>query len=172
MTRAIAGASVAGLQVRSTKISLQNVMRTVRLKAQRNARKLTAAERYSAMSAIKSKHTAPERAVSKALRNVGVRYVTHDATLPGNPDFVLRRSRIALLVHGCFWHQHSGCGLARIPKSRPEYWPKKLQMNKARDRRVAAALRRLGWRVITIWECQTADSGRLERRLRLRLATS
>jgi DNA mismatch endonuclease (patch repair protein) len=123
------------------------------------------------MRSIKATNTKPELVVRRALWHLGGRYRLHAKDLPGRPDIALRARRIAIFVHGCLWHLHEGCRLARVPKSRPEYWPAKLARNKARDQRAADELRRLGWTVEVIWECETADSGRLERRLRQVLST-
>src|SRR5437879_2675210 len=121
----------------------------------RRGRKLTPVQRYATMSSIRSKNTKPEQSVRRALNRLGIAHRLNTSTLPGRPDLVVPDAHIAVMVHGCFWHQHSGCRLARIPKSRPDYWPTKLQNNKMRDQRTSRALRYLGWRVITIWECQT-----------------
>ena|SRR2546422_1542176 len=135
-------------------------------------RKLTSAQRYAVMSSIRSKHTKPEQAVKRVLTKLGFSYRIHASKLPGRPDIILPSRRIAVMVHGCFWHQHSGCRLARVPKSRPDYWPGKLQSNKVRDQRAKRALRYLGWQVITIWECQTLNPSGLAERLRSKLTRS
>src|SRR5438552_13878072 len=124
------------------------------------------------MSSIRSKNTKPEQRVRRALNSLDIPYRLQTSNLPGTPDFIVSEGQIAVLVNGCFWHQHSGCRLARIPKSRPDYWPTKLQNNKMRDQRASRALRYLGWRVITIWECQTFDSTTLAERLRSKLANT
>jgi DNA mismatch endonuclease (patch repair protein) len=106
------------------------------------------------MAAVKSVGTTPELAVRDALLQLRYRIREHDATLPGNPDFVLVRKRIAILVHGCYWHGHTCARGARVPKTNVLYWEKKINGNVARDRRTAAALRQAGWRVLILWECQ------------------
>jgi len=97
---------------------------------------------------------------------MGYRYRLHDKKLPGKPDIVLAGRRKIVFIHGCFWHRHENCPLARIPKSRKSFWVGKLESNRRRDGRVKAALRRAGWSVATVWECQLADIARLEARLR------
>lgn len=97
----------------------------------------------------------------KALHLRGYRFRLHRADLPGRPDIVLQKHKVAVQVHGCFWHQHIGCKFAYTPKSNKAFWGQKLSATVQRDRHSAAALRKLGWRVITIWECQAADSSTL-----------
>lgn len=97
----------------------------------------------------------------RALWAVGLRYRLHDKRLPGRPDLVLTRQRTAVFVHGCFWHWHEGCVNFRIPKTRPSWWERKLADNRARDKKVGAELKALGWRPVVIWECDAADPERL-----------
>jgi DNA mismatch endonuclease (patch repair protein) len=101
---------------------------------------------------------------------MGYRFRLHVPSLPGRPDIVLRRLRLVIFVHGCFWHQHIGCNLAYRPKTNTAFWRKKFRANVDRDRSVADDLRRLGWAVHVIWECETVPSEqgvrRLERQLR------
>jgi len=106
------------------------------------------------MAAVKSKDTTPEMIVRRLVHAMGYRYRLHVQSLPGNPDLVFPRLRKIIFVSGCFWHMHT-CGRCRIPSSRRGYWVKKLERNAARDERVQRALRRQGWRVLVIWECQT-----------------
>lgn len=110
--------------------------------------------RKRAMRAVKSVGTTPELAVRAALLQLRYRVIEHEAMLPGNPDFVLARKRIAILVHGCYWHGHRCARGARVPKTNVPYWQKKIGGNVARDKRTTAALRRAGWRVLILWECQ------------------
>jgi DNA mismatch endonuclease (patch repair protein) len=128
-------------------------------------------ERHRRMAAIQRENTRPEMTVRRMLWRLGARYRLHAAELPGRPDVVMRRARKALFVHGCLWHLHEGCPLARVPRSRPDYWPAKLARNKQRDRRNLAELHRLGWTVEVVWECETRDQTALERRLRPFLAS-
>ena len=118
--------------------------------------------RSALMSRIRSSGTKPEIAVRRALHALGFRFRLHRRELPGKPDIVLPKYRLAIFVHGCFWHQHAGCRLASRPKTRGDYWEPKLAANVARDARHAAALGALGWRVATVWECHTRDAKRLE----------
>ena len=114
----------------------------------------TQSERSRVMRAVKSKDTTPELIVRRLVHSLGFRYRLHDPSLPGKPDLVLRRLHKLIIVNGCFWHLH-GCARCRIPASRRSYWLKKLNGNVARDRRVLRQLRRVGWRVLVVWECQT-----------------
>jgi DNA mismatch endonuclease, patch repair protein len=113
------------------------------------------------MSRIRGKDTQPELMVRRAFWAVGLRYRLHDKRLPGRPDMVLRRQRTAIFVHGCFWHWHDGCANFRIPKTRSEWWTRKLAQNKVRDVEVLAELDARGWRSIVIWECEATDERKL-----------
>jgi len=126
---------------------------------------LTSAERSARMSLVRSKNTKPELVVRRLVYALGYRYRLHVRSLPGAPDLVFGSRRKAIFVHGCFWHQHACPSGDRMPKSRVDFWRTKLEGNAMRDRRTVAKLRRLGWRVLTIWECQVNDQSRLERRL-------
>ena len=106
------------------------------------------------MRRITKTDTKPEFAVRRAAHRLGYRFRLHRRDLPGTPDLVFPRLRKVILVHGCFWHQHVGCRLARQPKSRPDYWLPKLERNRKRDAETQAALRELGWDVLVVWECQ------------------
>lgn len=117
------------------------------------------------MAKVGSKDTMPEIVVRRLLHAMGYRFRLHRGDLPGTPDIVLPRLGKAIFVHGCFWHGHSGCRLGRLPKSRIEYWGPKIAANRARDARKAAALRRAGWSVATVWECETRRHDRLAARL-------
>jgi DNA mismatch endonuclease (patch repair protein) len=118
------------------------------------------------MARIGQRNTAPEIAVRRILHRLGLRFRLHRRDLPGTPDIVLPRRKLAILVHGCFWHRHAGCRFAYTPKSRVEFWNAKFDRNGARDHEVENALTGLGWRVRVVWECETRDPGALERRLR------
>ena len=131
-----------------------------------SGRFMSPAERTRMMRSIRSENTKPEMIVRKILWGLGGRYRLHQADLPGRPDIVMRSRRLAILVHGCLWHLHQDCKLARVPKSRPEYWFAKLQGNKERDVRNLNALRHLGWTPEVIWECETRDPQRLRNRIR------
>lgn len=123
---------------------------------------LDAKARSALMSRIRGRDTKPELAVRRYLHGHGLRYVLNDSSLPGKPDLAFKSRKVAVFVHGCFWHGHVGCAKARIPKTRSAYWQAKIVTNRARDRRVEARLRRLGWRVFVIWQCRISPS-RLER---------
>jgi len=126
------------------------------------ADRLTKAERSALMARIRGTDTAPERLVRSALHRAGFRFRLHGAALPGRPDVVLPRHRVVVFVHGCFWHRH-GCRLATTPATRVRFWRQKFERNVARDARNARALRRLGWRVLTIWECRLRTAAGRER---------
>ena len=109
--------------------------------------------RSAMMAGIKGKNTKPEMMVRKALFAQGYRFRLHRKELPGSPDVVLPGRKLAIFVNGCFWHSHSGCRLAKIPSTRPEFWIAKLERNRARDREAIVKLNELGWRVLVVWEC-------------------
>jgi DNA mismatch endonuclease (patch repair protein) len=127
---------------------------------------LSPAERSEIMSRVRSKNSRPEMFVRKLVFALGYRYRLHAKDLPGHPDIVFRRCRKVIFVHGCFWHRHASCPLARLPKSRLDFWVPKLEGNKRRDRRTNRALGKEGWKVLTVWECQVKNDARLEARLR------
>jgi DNA mismatch endonuclease (patch repair protein) len=118
--------------------------------------------RSRTMRAIRKRDTGPEWAVRRVLRRLGVGYRLHVSSLPGTPDIVIPRMRKVIMVHGCFWHQHHGCKLAKLPRSRPEYWLPKLARNQERDTVAEAALKTLGWDVGVLWECEVADAANLD----------
>jgi DNA mismatch endonuclease, patch repair protein len=123
-------------------------------------------KRSAVMRRVKGKDTSPELAVRKALTALGARYRLHRKDLPGNPDIVLPGRKLALFVHGCFWHGHDCARGARVPKQNRDYWVGKVERNTARDAKTRDALAALGWRVETIWECDLKDASALEARLR------
>lgn len=110
--------------------------------------------RSEIMARVRSKDTIPELAVRRALHASGLRFRLHRADLPGHPDMVLPGRKMAVFVHGCFWHSHPGCKRARVPATRQEYWVPKLRRNVERDQTATDTLRAAGWRVIVIWECE------------------
>ncbi|WP_310621273.1 very short patch repair endonuclease [Flexibacterium corallicola] len=114
--------------------------------------------RSELMSRIGSRDTAPELVVRRSLHAIGYRYRLHVRTLPGTPDVVLPRYKAVIFVHGCFWHCHPGCRHFRLPKSNRGFWKEKLNRNVERDREQVAQLRRMGWRVLTVWECATREN--------------
>lgn len=120
---------------------------------------LTPAQRSERMSRVRGSHTKPELLVRKLIHGMGYRYRLHAKSLPGKPDLVFAGRKVVILVHGCFWHQHAdpGCKLARMPKSRREFWGPKLRANRTRDVEVERRLNESGWRVLTLWECELRD---------------
>jgi DNA mismatch endonuclease (patch repair protein) len=106
------------------------------------------------MSLIRGKDTRPELTLRSLLHSAGFRFRVHVADLPGKPDLVLKKHGVAILVHGCFWHRHKDCSIATSPKSNPEFWQEKFAKNVIRDKRNLKALKKLGWRVFIVWECQ------------------
>ena len=122
-------------------------------------------KRSAVMRRVKGRNTTPELTVRRALTKLGARYRLHRKDLPGNPDIVLPGRRLALFVHGCFWHGHDCARGARVPKQNRDYWVAKVGRNVARDARSREALAALGWRVETIWECDLKDVGALDVRL-------
>lgn len=106
------------------------------------------------MSRIRSKDTKPELMVRRILHSLGYRYRLHVKELPGKPDIVLKKFNAIIFIHGCFWHLHEDCNEGRIPNTRRDYWEKKLTGNKIRDDKHIADLKKIGWRVIRIWECE------------------
>lgn len=121
------------------------------------------------MSRIRSKDTAPERAVRSLLHQLGFRFRLHRKDLPGHPDIVLPRYRSVVMVHGCFWHRHPGCKFAYEPKSRVDFWERKFKRNVERDREVREQLENLGWRVLVVWECELRNIDALTKKLRREL---
>ncbi|MDH2091167.1 very short patch repair endonuclease [Rhizobium pusense] len=125
----------------------------------------TSAHRAWNMSRIRGKDTKPELTVRRLLFADGFRYRLHGADLPGRPDIVFRSRKKVMFVHGCFWHQHCGCRNANIPKTRTDFWTKKLAGNVSRDQAVSRQLHERGWSALIIWECETKDVETLRLRL-------
>jgi DNA mismatch endonuclease, patch repair protein len=121
--------------------------------------------RSEIMALIRSKNTQPELVVRKLVSALGLHYRLHVANLPGRPDLVFRGRRKIVFVHGCFWHQHARCKVAHMPKSQVAYWRRKLEGNRERDLRNVRRLRRAGWQVLTVRECQLRDPGRVKGRI-------
>jgi DNA mismatch endonuclease, patch repair protein len=109
------------------------------------------------MSRIISKDTKPEKVVRSVLHKAGYRFRIHCGNLPGKPDLIFPKYKLALFVHGCFWHRHENCKYCYTPKSRLEFWNKKFIKNVQRDEFVKRKLEEIGWHVFIIWECQTND---------------
>jgi DNA mismatch endonuclease Vsr len=117
------------------------------------------------MAGIRGENTRPELIVRRLLYSMGYRYRVHLRRLPGRPDLAFTRRRKAIFIHGCFWHNHKGCPLAHVPKSRSDYWRGKFDGNRARDERNLAQIREAGWEVALIWECEIKDEAVLAARL-------
>ncbi len=117
------------------------------------------------MRAVKSQDTSPERTVRTLVHRLGYRFSLNRDDLPGKPDLAFPRLRTTVFVHGCFWHGHNCRRGARVPKTNVEYWTLKVSRNRARDCRIRAALRKLGWRVLTVWECQLKNEIAVRRRI-------
>lgn len=126
---------------------------------------LTPSERSALMAKIRSRDTGPELRVRKRLHALGFRFRLCRRDLPGTPDIVLTRYRTVIMVHGCLWHGHHFCAAMSRPKSNVEYWREKIRTNRERDKRKERELKRLGWRVITIWECETKNEEAIDGRI-------
>lgn len=133
--------------------------------------RLSSEQRSKLMASVRQKGTAPELLVCEELKKRRVSFETHPHGLPGTPDIVLRKQKVAVFIHGCFWHGHE-CRAGRMSASNINYWRPKIATNRRRDKRKATALRRDGWRVATIWTCRLKTSGKVkaqvDRVLRLR----
>ena len=115
--------------------------------------KISVEQRSRIMSKIRSRNTKPEIIVRKYLHSLGYRFRLHDKSLPEKPDIVMKKHKTAIQVRGCFWHQH-GCKFSNVPKSNKSYWTPKLKKNKERDRQNDRRIKKLGWKLIVIWECK------------------
>lgn len=124
------------------------------------------AMRSRIMRAVRQAHTGPELIVRKLLYGLGLRFRLQRRGLPGTPDIILPKHKTAIFVHGCFWHRHAGCSKASMPKTRAEFWRKKFDRNAARDQEKEQALVNAGWRVLTVWECETRRPEKLTEKLR------
>jgi DNA mismatch endonuclease, patch repair protein len=118
------------------------------------------------MRRVRSTDTTPERKVRSLLHRLGFRFRLHRKDLPGKPDIVLPKYSTVVFVHGCFWHRHQGCSQASTPATRQDYWLPKFERTMERDWRNQKELRRLGWNVIVLWECELRDLEQLAQRLR------
>lgn len=119
------------------------------------------------MSRIKEKNTKPEKTVRKYLFSHGFRYRINDTRLPGSPDIVLPKYKTVIFVNGCFWHGHEGCKYFVYPQNNAEFWKNKIRTNVERDQKKERQLTELGWRIITIWECQLKPKVREENLLKI-----
>ena len=117
------------------------------------------------MSRVRAKDTRPEMKLRSLIHGMGFRYRLHVSELPGKPDLVFPKYSAVVFMHGCFWHRHEGCKLARLPKSHLEFWRTKLEGNKERDRRNIELLRGMGWRILVVWECSLKDLDKVAQRV-------
>ena len=127
---------------------------------------LSRIERSKRMALIRSKNTKPELIVRRIARSLGYQFRLHVSGLPGKPDLVFQKIRKVIFVHGCYWHRHPGCDLARLPKSNLHFWVPKLTGNRRRDVRNISQLRRDKWKVSVVWECQLKNPASLEKRIK------
>jgi DNA mismatch endonuclease, patch repair protein len=116
------------------------------------------------MSQIRSGNTKPEMLVRKFLHAQGFRYSLHKKTLPGKPDIVLPKYKTIIFIHGCFWHGHDNCKYFVVPKTRTQWWLNKINTNKVNDAKAVKALKKDGWKIITVWECGLR-AGKIEKAL-------
>ncbi len=116
--------------------------------------KISRITRSENMRRIHSRHTKPELITRKLVSQLGIKYRLHPKNILGSPDIINRKHKFAIFVHGCFWHQHTKCKYCHLPKSRKSYWTPKLRRNVQRDKRNVALLKKNGWNVLIIWECQ------------------
>jgi len=135
---------------------------TRRMRTKRQTPKRPVMTRSQVMSRVRDRDTKPEMRVRKALHAAGLRYRLQRKDLPGRPDIVLPSRKTVIFVHGCFWHRHPGCVRCRTPKTRQDFWIPKLEANVERDQKAAAALIEAGWKVRTIWECETERPSTIE----------
>ena len=131
---------------------------------------LTPEERSRLMAKIRGKNTKPELAVRSLLHRAGYRFSLHRKDLPGKPDIVLRKYNTVVFVHGCFWHRHKNCKIASTPKSNVEFWQAKFARNVSNDRKHTRKLRKMGWHVLTVWECELKNPGKVLAKLQRSLA--
>ena len=122
-------------------------------------------QRSALMSRVRQRNSDPELKVRAILRALKIRYGLHRKSLPGTPDITVPSRECAIFVHGCFWHRHQACPKATMPKTRRTFWQEKFERNVARDARDSAAIRKLGWKAIVVWECETRYPSKLGRRL-------
>lgn len=128
--------------------------------------KLSTKQRSANMRAVRGKNTKPEIAVRRTVHAMGYRFRLHRRDLPGSPDLVFPALKLALFVHGCFWHMHPGCSKSTFPTTNTEFWREKLLRNVERDQLAQQALREAGWCVGVIWECETIKAADICKRLK------
>jgi len=125
----------------------------------------TKEKRSEVMACVKGRDTKPEKVVRSLVHRMGFRFSLYRKDLPGKPDIVLPRYEKVIFVHGCFWHGHANCRKATIPATNTEFWTEKIAKNKIRDTKSKRQLRRLGWQVLVVWECEIARTEKLMRKL-------
>lgn len=123
-------------------------------------------KRSEIMRNIRSKDTAPEKAARSMIHRMGYRYRLHAKYLPGKPDMVFPSRKKVIFIHGCFWHLHEGCRKAAFPKSRKQYWIPKLLLNRERDQRILLELKELGWKALTIWQCELSNKTKVSNKIK------
>ena len=127
---------------------------------------MTSLQRSAIMRAVRSKNTTPERHVRALLYRLAPGYRLHRKDAPGTPDIAYVGRKLAIFVHGCFWHGHDCARGARLPKTNPDYWRAKIERNRTRDSAHRQAIKRAGWRALVVWECELRESVRVHKRLR------
>ena len=126
---------------------------------------LTKKQRSKVMSRVRNRDTEPELRIRKLVFSMGYRYRLYRQDLPGKPDLVFSRKKKIIFVHGCFWHGHTGCPNYRPPKSNLDFWIPKINKNKANDLKVKRLLRKQGWHLLILWECQLVDENKIRARI-------
>lgn len=127
--------------------------------------KVTPEKRSLIMAAVRSKNTSTELTVRRLIHGMGYRFRLHNKSLPGSPDLVFPSRRKVIFVHGCFWHRHARCRYSTTPKTRVAFWMEKFEKNVARDRRIRRELKKLGWDILQIWQCELSDLERVAKRI-------
>jgi DNA mismatch endonuclease, patch repair protein len=127
---------------------------------------LTPEQRKKAMSSVQQQNTKPEKIVRSLLHRLGFRFRKNVSSLMGKPDIVLPKYKTIIFVHGCFWHQHTECKKSRRPTTNIEFWNQKLDKNIKRDKETETELRNLGWKILTVWDCELKDKNLLIQKLK------
>jgi len=126
----------------------------------------TKSRRSEIMARIKDRKTSPENAVASILRKLKIQFRRNEKSLPGQPDFVIPLNKTVIFVNGCFWHNHTNCNRAKLPSTNRAFWKRKILGNKQRDQRIARLLRKRGWHVIRIWQCNLREPERVIKRIK------
>jgi len=126
----------------------------------------TKSRRSEIMARIKDRKTSPENAVASILRKLKIKFRRNEKSLPGQPDFVIPLNKTVIFVNGCFWHNHTNCNRAKLPSTNRAFWKRKILGNKQRDQRIARLLRKRGWHVIRIWQCNLREPERVIKRIK------